>query len=689
MLRRLEGRSLGEFVDRGRRKLLAAAERAGVAGRSGYPTDEELLGRTEPAAAVVSEVCAIMRSSVFFPAFREPESTAATLEKRFRDRREAILKRANQIADGRFSLLGFIELEYGSGMVPDWHFEPRAMRHSPLVHWSRIGETDPCETGDKKIIWELNRHQYFCDLGQAYWYTGDERYASVFAEHVEDWIEKNPPKLGVNWVSALEISFRSISWIWAIHFFRNSPALTDELLLKMVKGLYLNAAHIRSHLSTYTSPNTHLTGEALGIYVIGSYFSGILKEAPKWKAAGYSILLSALDDQVREDGGHIEQSVHYHRYTTDLYLFLYLLRRSSGEPVDARHREKLLKMLKFIQHLTGPDGFVPLIGDDDGGRLHYFEMLDNRDHRPTLAVGAAFFQDPELKFTSGEPSPELLWLLGPKGVATYDEIPGRASPVVSASFPKTGIYTKRVGSGRRSSFIVFDAGEHGFLNGAHAHADALSFVLWVDGQPVFIDPGTYSYTGDAGERERLRSTGSHNCITVDGGSSAVPGGPFSWLTKPRAWVNCYDPEGPAARIRGGHDGFARLGVTYQREISFADEGIILIDDQLCSAAVRNFDLNLILDPEVFAVVDGPRSVRIKSRDGNRDLLTIVSELAGEGKFEALGWSIEAFDISRKYGSLTPSSKLKFTVTGSGSVSIRTRMNKPGIEEMGECAGSTE
>ena len=31
--------------------------------------------------------------------------------------------------------------------------------------------------GDVKHVWELNRHQHFVTLGQAYWYTGDEAFA--------------------------------------------------------------------------------------------------------------------------------------------------------------------------------------------------------------------------------------------------------------------------------------------------------------------------------------------------------------------------------------------------------------------------------------------------------------------------------------------------------------------------------
>ena len=129
---------------------------------------------------------------------------------------------------------------------------------------------DAAVTGDKKIVWELNRHQYFITLGQAYWLTGDQRYAQTFVSHLDSWMDQNPPKLGINWASSLEVAFRSISWLWALYFFKDSPALTAPTFLRTLKFLYLQARHLETYLSTYFSPNTHLTGEALGLFYLGT-----------------------------------------------------------------------------------------------------------------------------------------------------------------------------------------------------------------------------------------------------------------------------------------------------------------------------------------------------------------------------------------------------------------------------------
>jgi hypothetical protein len=39
-----------------------------------------------------------------------------------------------------------------------------------------------------------------------------------------------------------------------------------------------------------------------------------------------------------------------------------------------------------------------------------------------------------------------------------------------------------------------DAAPLGFLSiAAHGHADALSFILHVDGSPILVDPGMFTY----------------------------------------------------------------------------------------------------------------------------------------------------------------------------------------------------
>ena len=72
---------------------------------------------------------------------------------------------------------------------------------------------------------------------------------------------------------------------------------------------------------------------------------------------------------------------------------------------------------EFLVHAVHPDGTVPLIGDDDGGRLLRLDGLPTRDARPTLATGAALFRRGDMRRAGGDAIEESLWLLGESGAA--------------------------------------------------------------------------------------------------------------------------------------------------------------------------------------------------------------------------------------------------------------------------------
>ena len=188
--------------------------------------------------------------------------------------------------------------------------------------------------------------------------------------------------MGINWASSLEIALRSISWIWAFNFFKDSPHFTPGVLQKALKFLYLHGRHIEKYLSTFYSPNTHLTGEALGLYYLGTQLP-FFERAANWRKIGEDILFGELDRQIAADGVYFEQSTWYQRYTTDFYTHFLILKTLSDEPTAIRHQEKLATKLQaaldFLMYLTRPDGTTPIIGDDDGGRMlpHSFVAADD------------------------------------------------------------------------------------------------------------------------------------------------------------------------------------------------------------------------------------------------------------------------------------------------------------------------
>src|SRR5206468_1082380 len=151
--------------------------------------------------------------------------------------------------------------------------------------------------GDCKVVWELNRHQWLIYLGQAYHFTRDERYAERFSVYVRDWLLANPAGMGINWASSLEVALRLISWCWALTLFRGSRTLAPESFEMMLNAIWIHASHVERYLSFYSAPNTHLTGEALGLLYAGIIFSDLRKGA-RWRTQGIQILMEESERQI-------------------------------------------------------------------------------------------------------------------------------------------------------------------------------------------------------------------------------------------------------------------------------------------------------------------------------------------------------------------------------------------------------
>ena len=599
-LGKLKGRSALELRTRGAQMLAAYAERSGVSARARMPTDAEFFRLLEVSTPERSENISAdslldhFRTGTqpaFFAAFADPQASRAELRRRYGAKNEdSVIERANGIIEGRFSLLGFSDLSFGN--PPDWHLEPVSGKRAPLRHWSRINYLDASLAGDKKIIWELNRHQYFSTLGRAYWLTDDEIYAETFCAHLESWMQENPPKLGINWASSLEVSFRAINWLWALHFFKESTHLTSALYLRALKFLYLHATHLETYLSTYFSPNTHLTGEALGLYYLGTMLPEF-KDAARWRERGQAILLNALDFQIRPDGVYFEQSSYYHRYTADFYTHFYLLSRTNGETAAPVHIEKLKALLDHLMYITRPDGTSPLFGDDDGGRLVHLDERAPNDFGSALATAAALFARGDYKYVARDATEETFWLLGSEGLKAFDELQSEKPRDESRAFTASGYFVMRDGWTRDSSYLIVDCGPHGAVNHVHAHSDALSFELAARGRTLLIDPGTYTYTGSAEMRDHFRSSAAHNTLTVDGESSSVPAGTFNWHGVANSTLRRWITHRRFDYFEGTHDGYARLSqpAAHTRAILFLKDDYFVMRDLVESEGAHQYDLH--------------------------------------------------------------------------------------------------
>lgn len=537
-LARLAAMDRRELFDRLRQQLSARADVLRYRNGPGFPTESHLAG--------------FETTGNFFFTSAEVPAVCAELKKVFPEQARDIVSRAEKICRHRFDLLGYENLDYGEEI--DWHLDVIHSRRAPRKPWFKVKYLDFDEVGDSKITWELNRHQHFVTLAKAYWLTGNDKFAAEIFTQWTHWHQENPYSTGINWASSLEVAYRSLSWIWTFFLLRECPLFGPELRRRWQAALRLNGRHIETYLSTYFSPNTHLLGEALALFFLGTLFSG-LAEAARWQRKGWEILQREAAKQVRPDGFYFEQSTYYHVYAVDIFLHARILGALNGVPITREFEEILQRMLNALL-LLGRAGVPLSMGDDDGGRL--FDPARNRaEHMlDPLATGAVLYQRGDFKFLAGAPREETLWLLGAKGLVEFDCLPGKEPLATSTALVESGFYLMADAPSQQQWLI--DAGPLGAGSGGHGHADALSLSLVRNGRSLLIDPGTFEYVGISGERSRLRGTYAHNTMQIDGRDQSESAGPFSWENSPNTTVERWITGQQFDLFQGSHDGYCRL-----------------------------------------------------------------------------------------------------------------------------------
>ena len=332
------------------------------------------------------------RTSAFPLDPRDIPTLAARISAHFPGAADDAARRAREIAAGRYTLLGHRDVRVGFPI--DWHRDPVYGRRVPRVHWAAVPYLDPT-FGDHKVIWELNRHQHWLAFGRAFALTGNRVHYDAFRSQLRSWLDANPPLTGTNWASMLELAIRVLSWLWALSFFsavaqhdsRDEPPWMVDALLAIAQQL----THVERNLSLYFSPNTHLSGEALALYVAGCTLPE-LAPSTRWANRGREVLLQEARAQVCEDGGHAERSTHYHRYSTDFYLLALDVARRSGDGAGETFERTALAQAVYLRTITNDDGRRPAIGDDDGGQMFPICGPDPEDCRDTLAVAAVLLE---------------------------------------------------------------------------------------------------------------------------------------------------------------------------------------------------------------------------------------------------------------------------------------------------------
>ena len=491
--------------------------------------------------------------------------------------------------------------EFGNHI--DWQIDPQTRCKWPQQFWAGIDARD-VSRGGVKWVWELNRHHHILTLAKAYFLTNDERYAKEALAQITSWIDQNPPLIGINWTSSLELSIRSINWTWVLELTKDSKFLTEEIFHKVESSISQQATYIYRHLSAYSSANNHRVGEAAGLAIVGMTFPW-LTEAEKWKQSGLDILTKEITKLILSDGSSAEQSPHYLLFILDFYLLVMQLAKLNRVSIDPVWQERLHAAAHFLQALMDQKGHIPLIGDnDDAWVVRLDDRLEVNNYCSVLATCAALFHDPELKSAAIEWDEKSGWLFGEEGERAFDNLDTVEQQPVSRMLQPGGYFTMEA----PGSKALVDCGPLGYGPiAAHGHADALSIWASIDGEECLVDSGTFAYQEGDIWRSYFRGTSAHNTIRIDGFDQSEMLGPFLWGKKANTRLLNWKVQCEYDLIAAEHDGYKKLGIIHRRQILFLKPDILVVSDQVLGRGCHRIEQFWHLAPEYKVEIKGKRA----------------------------------------------------------------------------------
>jgi hypothetical protein len=478
--------------------------------------------------------------------------------------KEALLAYGESMRSRKFELMGAAVPHQGTfPWSTDWCWN-KTWEPAYFKRYNFYGPRD--RPYDVKRPWELARLGFVLPMLQNAAIDPDGAWVESAIRIIESWERDNPLAYTVVW-NPMEASVRGIYLVLALEMLRCMNESRAEVILPVLRLISSHGEFVWNNVEYTDIRGNHYAANIVFLLLAGLVLRNEYPNARRWVRYASRVIPEEIKLQFLPDGVNFEKTVAYHRLVTELFLIAVLAMEREGLPIPAEAKDRLCSACLYSAAYMRPDGLSPNVGDNDDARILCLDPVDLRDHRPLISVGAAYFVEPQLKISSGVTA-GLSWLLGCKGISTWEKLEAVAGPEIT-HFPVGGVVIVR----RSNSFLFMDVGEVGLAGrGGHGHNDILSFEYIADGIPLVVDPGSYVYTGDEEARNLFRSSAYHNILRIDQMEVAPMSGMWgiSNVATPRD-VSVVT-NGGTVIISGAHSGYLRLDdpVLHTRELRLSE-----------------------------------------------------------------------------------------------------------------------
>lgn len=365
-----------------------------------------------------------------------------------------------------------------------------------------IGETfdleegfswEPKRTADKE--WQIAHHKFYfaVDLVYAWRETKDPVYLRKWVSLIDSWLHEMDS--GFITDSDAQVEAKRIEhWVYSFALLQGTDTgeeISADFLNRFLRRIETETDYITHHLKR---DRNHRTFQLFSVALVGVLFPEFQRH-DYFVKTGVGKLTENLITDILPDGVHVEQATHYHQLVMETAVAFLDLCRLNHIPLGDTLIQLIHSGLVFSLYMQWPNGEIPLINESDNG-----------NHLSLLQKGAELFKDDH-----------LLW-----GGTLGSE--GKPPQVLSKHFESSGYFILGNEWGTDSSsyvkrnHIFYDCGRLG--EGSHSQYDLFNFCYYVNGLPVVIDPGRYTYSSEQDRegidwRRRFKSTAYHNTVTID------------------------------------------------------------------------------------------------------------------------------------------------------------------------------
>ena len=488
--------------------------------------------------------------------------------------------------------------------------------------------------------WQILHHKFYYLVGLArYWRDSqDTAYAARSVKLLQSWIAADIP---AGFIAADVDARRCQNWIYAWTYLVRAPQFLATDSIALLHRLHADITWLKDNLH---AKRNHRTLELYAIFLWAVAFPEF-EHANALQRFALAELTENANSDFRPDGGHCEQSTHYHCIALKNFINVARLARLNAIKLDGALEGRLRAALDFAATIHRPDGQIPALSDADGGSYEHLLVEGER-------------------------------LLG----WTRDNRPSRHFPDAGLVVLQSAIDDRAPATDRR--FLILDAGPLG--EGNHGHLDALTIEAYAKGSPIIVDPGRFTYDegGAVNWRAAFRSTAAHSTVQIDGKNQA------RYEPRAKKWkITGPAPESHVCQFRQlanvthvhAMTTSAEYEVQHHRHVFFFEDRYWLLVDLLRATELHHYDLRFQLPPELSDVQLTTRPNGLCAQS-SRATIKIWSTAPGESVVEQ-GW------VSRLYGEKTSAPRLRFG-SDAETAAFATLIVPHNIEPTPDCGSIT-